>query len=264
MDGWLGWTAEEWSAFGALIAAGGTVGALTLAVLTVLAAFQQVKAALKQVEEARQLRLEQARPYVAVFMEPSAAAAQIMDLVIRNFGTTAAYEVRVTITPRPQRAGQAGGVEDVGLPAVLPTLVPGQEWRTMWDFGPDRKQCGLPDQHTVKVEFRDSRGERFSEDYQLDWNAFWKQLNVRVYGLHEAAKALKGIDRAVKEWHELGARGLAVYVRDGDEKDRRARERHEKQRREQTKAASGSAEVLAKEPATPPGSEEASEQEVAE
>ena len=209
MDGWLGWTAEEWSAFGALIAAGGTVGTLIFAVLTVLAAFRQVKAALKQAEEARELRLQQERPYVAVFMEPSAAAL-IMDLVIRNFGTTAAFKIKVTITPHPQRAGQAGGVEDVWLPTMLPTLVPGQEWRTMWDIGPDRKKRGLPDQHAVEVEYYDSRGERFSEDYQLDWNVFWRQLNVRVHGLHDAAKALKEINQTMKEWRKGGGRGLAV------------------------------------------------------
>lgn len=54
------------SAFGALVAAGAAVGTLIVAVVAVLAAFRQVA-------EARVLRQEQAQPYVAVYMEPSAA-----------------------------------------------------------------------------------------------------------------------------------------------------------------------------------------------
>jgi hypothetical protein len=165
MDGWLGWTAEEWSALGALIAAGGAAGTLVVAIVAALAAFRQVR-------EARALRQEQAQPYVAVYMEPSAATLQIIDLVVRNFGATAAHEVRLRITPRPQRSVQGGGVEDVWLPDVLPTLVPGQEWRTMWDLGRDRKDSGLPDQHRVEVVFSDSHGRALSATYQLDWGAY--------------------------------------------------------------------------------------------
>jgi hypothetical protein len=98
MDGLLGWTADEWSAFGALMAAAGAIGTLIVAVVAARAAFRQVA-------EARELRQEQAQPYVAVYMEPSAATPEIVDLVIRNFGATAAHEVRLT----------TGAVKECGL-----------------------------------------------------------------------------------------------------------------------------------------------------
>jgi len=241
MDGWLGWTAEEWSAFGALVAAGGAAGTLVVAVVAALAAFRQVR-------EARALRQEQAQPYVAVYMEPSAATLQIIDLVVRNFGATAAYEVRLKIAPRPQRSVQGGGVEDVWLPDVLPTLVPGQEWRTMWDLGRDRKDSGLPDQHRVEVVFSDSRGRAVSANYQLDWGAYKNRQWVVSYGIHDAAKALREISKTMAKWQESIHGGLAVYVRDGDEKDRRAREERESWQREQTAETAHAAATPKREP----------------
>jgi hypothetical protein len=112
-------TADEWSALAgwataavALIAGGVAVG---------------------QLGEARRLRLEQAQPYVVVFMEASAAGSWYVDLVIRNFGTTATHDVRLEIEPAPHRHAGRSGV--VWLPESIPVLVPGQEWRTFWDTG---------------------------------------------------------------------------------------------------------------------------------
>ena len=48
-----------------------------------------------QLSEARRLRKEQAQPYVVVFLSQIEGDAQHMDLVIKNFGKTAATDVRV-------------------------------------------------------------------------------------------------------------------------------------------------------------------------
>ncbi|SRR6266487_406524 len=255
MNGWLGWTTEEWSALGALVAAGGAVGTLVVAIVAALAAFRQVR-------EARTLRQEQAQPYVAVFMEPSAATVQIIDLVVRNFGTTAAHDVRLTITPRVQRSVEGGGVEDVWLPDRLPTLVPGQEWRTMWDSGRYRPQSELPDQHDARVSFRDSRGQALSASYQLDWGAFKGRRWVVTYGIHDAAKALREIDKTMKKWREGLAGGLAVYVRDGDEKDRREHEQREAWLRERPVPVARAAETATQEAGQPGDGQERTDDEV--
>jgi hypothetical protein len=217
MDGLLGWTADEWSAFGALMAAAGAIGTLIVAVVAARAAFRQVA-------EARKLRQEQAQPYVAVYMEPSAATPEIVDLVIRNFGATAAHEVRLSIAPALQRSVQGGGSEEVWLPELLPTLVPGQEWRTMWDLGRNRKDSGLPDKHSVKVDFKDAHERPYSLNFELDWGAYKGRQWVVTYGIHDAAKALREIDKRISKWQEGPHGGLVVFVRDGDEKDRRERE----------------------------------------
>jgi hypothetical protein len=231
MDGLLGWTADEWSAFGALMAAAGAIGTLIVAVVAARAAFRQVA-------EARELRQEQAQPYVAVYMEPSAATPEIVDLVIRNFGATAAHEVRLNIVPSLQRSVQGGGSEEVWLPELLPTLVPGQEWRTMWDLGRNRKDSSVPDKHSVKVDFKDAHGRPFSLNCELDWGAYKGRQWVVTYGIHDAAKALREIDKRTSKWQEGPQGGLAVFVRDGDEKDRREREEREAHVHDSTQAHS--------------------------
>lgn len=241
MNGWLGWTTEEWGALGALVAAGGAVGTLVVAIVAALAAFRQVR-------EARALRQEQAQPYVAVFMEPSAASVQIIDLVVRNFGMTAAHDVQLDISPNLERSVEGGGVEPVWLPPGLPTLVPGQAWRTMWDSSVHHLQSGLPDRHDARVSFRDSRGQALSASYQLDWGAFKGRRWTVTYGIHDAAKALREIDKTMKKWRESVAGGLAVYVRDGDEKDRREHEEREAWLRERTAATARAAEPAAGQP----------------
>ena len=199
------------------MAAAGALGTLIVAVVAARAAFRQVA-------EARELRQEQAQPCVAVYMEPSAATPEIVDLVIRNFGATAAHEVRLSIAPTLQRSVQGGGSEEVWLPELLPTLVPGQEWRTMWDLGRNRKDSGLPDKHSAKVDFKDAHERPFSLNFELDWGAYKGRQWVVTYGIHDAAKALREIDKRTSKWQEGLHGGLAVFVRDGDEKDRRERE----------------------------------------
>src|SRR4051812_12605673 len=79
----LPWPPETWTAIAAWATAGvaGAAGFL----------------ALRQLAEARRLRLEQAQPYVAVYMdERREVDERFHDLVIANFGKTAAFNVEVT------------------------------------------------------------------------------------------------------------------------------------------------------------------------
>jgi hypothetical protein len=112
------WKPGDWSALGTCVTA-------LVAIIAALFAWRQVR-------EARRLRQEQTQPYVAVTMETSAAAQNIVDLVVKNFGTTAAYDVSVSIDPPPQRSGASGEVEDVSVPKIFRTMIPGQEWRTFF------------------------------------------------------------------------------------------------------------------------------------
>lgn len=155
-----------------------------------------------QVKEGRRLRLEQAQPYVAVYAEPSAAASWVFDIVVKNFGRTPATDIRLTIDPEVTRAGRAEGVgEVIKLPEVIPTLVPGQEWRTLWDSQIDRRDSGLPSSHLAQVRFRDAIGKHeFSFKFGLDWDAVTFRDVVDVRGLHDAAKALQEINGTLKGW----------------------------------------------------------------
>jgi hypothetical protein len=181
-------------------------------------------AALAQLREAQQLRAEQSQPYVAVFMEQSRPNAQFIDLIVRNFGATAAIDVEVSIDPAPTQAVMDG--DPLWLPAVIPTLVPGQEWRTLWDGTVRRSEAGLPDAHSATASFKDSRGRPFSFSYALDWEPHMKRGSLVTFGEHEAAEALRKIRETLAQWTE-GRRGLRTNVRDGDAMDARIREQFE-------------------------------------
>lgn len=206
--------AGEWTALAAWVTAGVALIAGAIAV--------------GQLGETRRLRLEQAQPYVVVFMEPSQAGSWFVELVVRNFGATAAHDVRLNIDPAPRT--QSGSRDQVWLPAVIPVLAPGQEWRTFWDTG-ERVGSDLPDRHEAVVAFTDSVGRRLPAlPSILDWGVFENRATIELYGIHHAAKALRQIDKTLTGWRERPSGGLKVYVRDGDAKDARDREHFEQRR----------------------------------
>lgn len=101
-----------------------------------------------QLGRSRQLAAEQSRPHVGVLMEPHAADWHVIELVVRNFGKTAAYNVRFSFPNPPTVAeyenssdGYAEVVE-LQLPSEIPVLAPGQEWRLVWDSALDRAEIG--------------------------------------------------------------------------------------------------------------------------
>jgi hypothetical protein len=104
--------------------------------------------AFSQLFEARRLRLAQAQPYVAAYLAESAVGPFLIDLVIRNFWTTAATEVTLDVTPELRRAagGNPGEDQPVRLADTLPILAPGQEWRAFLghDYGAPRSDAPGP------------------------------------------------------------------------------------------------------------------------
>jgi hypothetical protein len=212
----VGMSATEWSALAAW------AGVLLASVAGVVA--------MSQLREARRLRRAQAQPYVVAFLDHSETGPWVVDLVIKNFGTTAATDVRLTIEPAAERA--AGERGPVVLPETIPTLVPGQAWRTLWDTTMARAGSELPSRHAAEVTFRDSEGKELIYGFVLDWEPLMQRDVVTVYGAHHAAEALRDIRAEVKHWKESGTGGLKVYSRDGDARDQRREEWREARRRE--------------------------------
>jgi hypothetical protein len=191
----------------------------------------------RQLQEARRLRIEQAQPYVAVYADVSPASSAVFDLVIKNFGRTPATNVRVDIKPALGRA--AYGDELVELPPVIPTLVPGQEWRTFWDTQMARKDSSLPNSYAVDVRFSDTTGKpAFCLQFELDWHASTQRDVVDVSSTsHDAAKALQDIRTILKNAMRQGA--LNVLARDGDARDEQEQARFEQRRRDLEAEQSG-------------------------
>lgn len=240
------WSPEAWAALAAWVTVGvaAAAGYIAFGQLGEARDLRIEQARLRR-EQAR-LRKEQAQPYVVAFMEFSEASTFLVDLVVRNFGATAAHDVHLDIDPVPRRsidqkrrknsnAEQPGADqpdtdqpdadqpdENVWLPDRIPVLVPGQEWRTLWDTG-NRLETDLPDHHIASITYRDSQGEPYGVQAVLDWRTVKEREVVTVYGAHDAAKALREMSKAIARWKEGPTGGLAVYTRDGDAKDERER-----------------------------------------
>lgn len=179
------WPAEAWSAAAAWTTAGIALAAGLVAV--------------GQLAEARELRREQAQPYVVVSMEPSrpGTASDTIDLVIKNLGKTAARQVRVAVDPTPVR-GAGKEVTDLWLPDELTVLVPNQEWRTFWDRTDPREEVGLPRLHTAVVTYKDSQGQESKFTYALDWTPWFYRSALVTHDLHKGVETLQKIEKAIK------------------------------------------------------------------
>ncbi len=159
-------------------------------------AFGAACVAWRQVKEARRLRDERSQPYVVAYLDPIEASPKSIDLVIKNFGLTAATDVRVKFCV-PLESAVLGS--PISTPKTIPVLVPGQEWRTFWDAtharGANRE---LPRLYTAQVAFNDSRRKKtFQFQFDLDWNVLIERGYVTVYTIHDAAEALSTISKAL-------------------------------------------------------------------
>jgi hypothetical protein len=123
---------EVWSALGTWFTA-------AVAAVTVLVAGRYAK---QQVDEARRTREEQAQPNVVIYSELNPSVKQYIEIVVKNFGTTPAYNVKVTVAP-PLKATPNLISRDKLFDVLIPEfriLAPGQEWRTGWDHSVSRKK----------------------------------------------------------------------------------------------------------------------------
>lgn len=199
--------AAEWQAVGIFLT-------LAVAVVAAVVGFSQVR-------EARRSREEQTRPYVAAYLDVgNDSSSMMMFLVVKNFGLTAARDVTIASDKPIPRSWLSGGKrEQIELFEKLPVMVPGQEWRTLFDFGPSRLTAGLDEAYTLTVASKTSQGRPLpSEDFVIDWTTNAMRIDAPAKTTHHVAESLEKIATEVGRWTE-GLSGISVYARDGDRKD---------------------------------------------
>ncbi len=164
-----------------------------------------------QIQRNRQLAAEQTRPYVSMLMEPHVTDWHVIEVVVRNFGRTAAYDVRFAF-PKPltvaayENASEGyADVVELQLPRELPTLAPGQEWRMVWDSALDRAEIGssIESRFAGSVFYYDRpaqpSGWRFWQRARkqletkvvLDWDALPPVQRIELMTTHDLAKREK-------------------------------------------------------------------------
>lgn len=189
-----------------------------------------------QVREAGRLRREQAQPYVAIDMRrlgTGKTTAGAVELVVKNYGATAAHDIRLESDPPlvssdelPEEWGRWGVFE------VLPTLVPGQEWSTLWeDEAADRINSDLPVAHDVTIRCKDSRGREMDAiTFRLDWSAHKQKIFRIVNGPHEIHAELEKIRKNLDSIKN-GQSQLKVLTRSEAEYRSSLRAQHEELQR---------------------------------
>jgi hypothetical protein len=196
----------------------------------------------RQIKLNRRVAAEQIRPHVAMFMEPHPVDWHVIELVARNFGQTAAYDIRFSFPTPPTVAeyeNAADGyaeVVDLKLPRELPVLAPGQEWRMVWDSALDRAEIGsgIESRFAGTVLYYDRpdkpRGWRLwragrpalQTNVVLDWDALPPVQRIELMTTHDLAKR-------EKQKLEL-LRGLLTYFHYASKETRPDVFRHEIER----------------------------------
>lgn len=144
--------------------------------------------ALRQLGEAKTTREKAAQPNVVAYLEATPNAWGYVDFVVKNYGQTPAYDVRLklpTLTVVPYDNVATGAhVTELAIPSQLVVLAPWQEWRTLWgslqernEHNRDDAEHALNDVFVGRVEFQgdehlDPKKKPYSNPVYLDWKHF--------------------------------------------------------------------------------------------
>ena len=219
-----GWTPADWAALGSVTQAAATVAAVVVALVAVIYAKRQWTSAQAQIHEARvreeERKEERARPFVVVDFEPSAASGNLIDLVIENVGATLAKNVRFQFDPELVSSmdtdGGYGLSKSVLFTHGIPALPPGKRISALFDVSHKRLEAGLPPTFRVTVHSEDAQGRAQEPlEYVLDLNFRYGLRRVDVKTVHDVAKSMKEIEKAVGRWTQHFD-GIRVWVRDED------------------------------------------------
>jgi hypothetical protein len=186
--------ADAWAALGTCVAAG-------FAGATVVIGGLAAWFARGQVLEARRTRQRVAQPNVVVFADLSPDDWHYLDFVIKNFGETPAYAIKLTLPPLAvvpwDNLLTGEKVTSLYLPDSLVVLAPGQEWRTMWESGirlqdyetkrklaKENPQLNLPVEPELqsvfvgRVDYLDADDNPHDNPIYLDTKAFHNVMRV--------------------------------------------------------------------------------------
>ncbi|MGW0149961.1 hypothetical protein ACWEGS_11540 [Streptomyces sp. NPDC004822] len=190
------WTPEDWSAAATVATAIFTVATVGIALAAALYAKQQV-------DLARQLREEQAQPFVVVDFADNPVLRKGIDFVVENMGQTLARNVKIVVDPP-----FSSTLDDAGYPLKdsalvtqgIPSLPPRKRITALFDTAPQRYNASLPMRYTATVHFEDAHGKTQEPlTYVLDLSVRYSLLSATEYGMSDAAEALRDISAILKE-----------------------------------------------------------------
>lgn len=208
----FGVSAEQYSAAGTWVAALAALGTLAVVIWT-------ARYAKGQLDEARRLRLAQARPFVVVSVDVE--QREMLMLSVENMGTVPALNVRVQFDELPHSPITC--LDEVAMfNAPVPMMPPGHRYSAYWDQGwrifDGEKPYEHPLTYRAEVTYEDQAGHEFGpEEYVLDLRIFKGQA-AYPKGLPELVKVVEELRDEHKRWT-----GHGLFVRAVDEVTRERR-----------------------------------------
>lgn len=191
-------------------------------------ASRQNKITAKQEERAALQEEDSYRPIVIASLEENPASFQFLDFSVRNVGRGPAYGVKVEFTELPELSSS---YEDLAFWEVdylmngIPVMGPGQDLRNTADFAISRKQDSrktgkdLEGVGKVKVFYRSITGREYSDEFRIDFNARHGLHRVNVKTVHDAAKSLEAISKAMQGRGGANQKPMPIRIENLPQKD---------------------------------------------
>ncbi|MCU1407353.1 MAG: hypothetical protein JWQ43_3656 [Glaciihabitans sp.] len=234
----LGVDADQWS----LAAAVATTAGFAIGTVVAIVAVGQFL-------QSQRVHREQTRPFMIITAEPSPIDQTFVDLVVRNIGTTPAYDLTIAITPRIERVREESGYEVADARIFRETIAmwaPGYELRQWFDSHIERENVrkeraaageeSPPEQFTARLTYYGSsrarwfrRRERWVEDQVIDIEIGKGTMYTDIYGIHHVAKSLREIGNMINK-AKLGETPKHVVVEGREEYIGRVRADREKRK----------------------------------
>jgi hypothetical protein len=189
----MNWHAGQWSAL---------AGWVTVGVYLALGYF-----AWRQLRQVRELRDEEARPYVIVDV---AARSVVLYVSIRNIGKTPAYNVRITFD-HPLESTRKTRADFMSVPvfaAPIPMLAPNREIQVLFDSATELLNApNIRLTYEVSVSYEGLHGRLYVDPpAPLDFSHL-RSVAVDPPGISDIAYAVRDIGKEIRKWTD-GSSGL--------------------------------------------------------
>lgn len=193
----------------------------------------------KQVNEAKNLREAQARPFMVVDFDVISRRPHIY-LTISNHGKTLARNVRFRFDPPLSSSldDEHDALSNIRLLTEgTPTFAPGRTIPIVFDTFVSRGH-ERPDAYEVHITYDGEGGRRYEDKLMLDLGVYRNILYFTEYGISDVHDRLKEIGKILSRWGSSYG-GLRTLSPDDE---RRLREERSKTREEREAAASNGAD----------------------
>ncbi|WP_336628279.1 MULTISPECIES: hypothetical protein [unclassified Microbacterium] len=206
MNDWWAWLAKLLAPYTDLISAGATAVSAVFAVVTAIIAIVAISATARDSKE-------RTRPVVIALFRQSQNSDTAFELVIRNYGASAARDLRVTFDPpldAESRLEKNTGMLATRYDSSVPWLPPGSELTNTWwsgvnNGGPELvNKLKTPDKVVVSVSYKGNRLRRFGENFSLAASDIalttYNESSTSFPGrMASIAASLSGIQKTLKE-----------------------------------------------------------------